>query len=74
MNISESLFDAWIAKVQTELGIITTNNLLLEITNQALEQEKINAFELIEALKARIVLAEKGNQELKELIAEKRKK
>ena len=74
MNISESLFDAWIAKVQTELGIITTNNLLLEITNKALEQENTNHIELIEALKVRILSAEKANQELKESIQVKRKK
>jgi hypothetical protein len=74
MNISESLFDAWIAKVQTELGVITTNNLLLEITNKSLEQENINHLELIEALKVRILATEKANQELKESIQVKRKK
>ena len=74
MNISEELFDKWIAKVQSELGIITTNNLLLEITNKSLQDENVNNLALIEALKVRIIETEKSNQELKECIQPHRKK
>ena len=64
----------WLGKMQSEIGVLLTNYMLLEIKLETIEKENKNHLDLIDALKERILLAEKSNQELKEMIQPKRKK
>jgi hypothetical protein len=72
--MTDAQWSAWLGQMQTELGVLSSNNMLLNIQNASLNEENANHLALIEALKERILKAEKDNQELKEQIQPHRKK
>lgn len=72
--MTDAQWSAWLGQMQTELGVLSSNNMLLNIQNTQLTEENANHLALIDALKERILKAEKDNQELKEQIQPHRKK
>lgn len=72
--MTDTQWSAWLGQMQTELGVLSSNNMLLNIQNAQLNEENTNQAALIEALKDRILNAEKDNQALKEQIQPHRKK
>jgi hypothetical protein len=65
---------AWLGQMQTEMGVLSTNNMLKDIQIKRLSEECTHLSDTVEALKERILKAEKANQELKEQIQPHRKK
>lgn len=65
--------DAWLAKMQNELGVLYSNVWLLEIQKEKLTQRVVADAELIAHLKERILKLEESNTELKEMIQPERR-
>jgi hypothetical protein len=65
-QVSEN--DAWLGKMQNELGVLYSNIWLLEIQKERLAQKVISDAELIAHLKERILKLEEANTELKAII------
>jgi len=55
----------WLGRMQTEIGVLSTNLMLVEIQRDALAAKVAADAELIEALKARAQAAEDASRELK---------
>lgn len=55
----------WLGRMQTEIGVLSTNLMLVQIQRDALAAKVAADAELIEALKARCQAAEDANRELK---------
>jgi hypothetical protein len=72
--MDNKLWESWLGKMQIEFGVLSTSNMLLELQVASIQEENKHHLELIDALKERVLLAEKANQELKEMIQPKRKK
>jgi hypothetical protein len=72
--MTDTQWSAWLGQMQTELGVLSSNAMLLNIQNAQLTEENTNQAALIDALKERILQAEKDNQVLKEQIQPHRKK
>lgn len=72
INVSEN--DAWLGKLQTELGVLYSNVWLLEIQKEKLSQRVLADAELIAHLKERILKLEQANDELKATIQPERRK
>lgn len=72
--MNELEWSAWLGQMQNEIGVLSTNNMLMEIRVKNLTATLEQQSELIEALKERCQTAEKANQELKEQIQPHRKK
>jgi hypothetical protein len=66
--------ELWLGRMQNELGVLTSNLMLLEIQRDKLAAKVIADAELIEALKNRIKIAEEANTELKAVIQPERRK
>jgi hypothetical protein len=65
--------DAWLGKMQNELGVLYSNVWMLEIQKERLTQRVLQDAELISHLKERILKLEQSNTELKEMIQPERK-
>jgi hypothetical protein len=66
--------DAWLGKIQNELGVLYSNMWLLEIQKERLAAKVLQDAELISHLKERILKLEQANTELKEVVQPQRKK
>jgi hypothetical protein len=66
--------DAWLGKIQTELGVLYSNVWLLEIQKERLSERVLMDAELIAHLKERILKLEEDNTELKAIIQPHRRK
>lgn len=66
--------DAWLGKIQNELGVLYSNVWLLEIQKERLTAKVFQDAELISHLKERILKLEEANAELKALIQPDRRK
>lgn len=72
--MNEIEWQAWLGQMQTEIGVLSTNNMLKDIKIATLSEKCTQLSDLVEALKDRCQQAEKANQELKEQIQPHRKK
>ncbi len=63
----------WLGRMQTEIGVLSTNLMLVEIQRDALAAKVAADAELIQALKARVQGAEEANRELRQQIQPKMK-
>jgi hypothetical protein len=66
--------DAWLGKMQNELGVLYSNVWMLEIQKERLTNRVLQDAELIAHLKERILKLEQANTELKETIQPERRK
>ena len=57
--------DLWLGRMQQELGVLSSNLMLVNLQRDALENKVLADAELIQALKARCQQAEQANAELK---------
>lgn len=64
--------DAWLGKIQNELGVLYSNYWLLEIQKEKLTHRVLADAELIAHLKERILKLEQANTELRESIQPER--
>ena len=63
--MTDDIQSRWLGRMQTEIGVLSTNLMLVEIQRDALAAKVAADAELIEALKARAQTAEDANRELK---------
>lgn len=66
--------DAWLGKIQNELGVLYSNVWLLEIQKEKLTKRVLADAELISHLKERILKLEQANDELKAMIQPDRRR
>ena len=57
--------DLWLGKMQQEIGVLTTNVMLLSLQRDALQSKTVADAQLIDALKSRCHAAECANEQLK---------
>jgi len=57
--------DLWLGRMQQELGVLSSNLMLVNLQRDALENKVLDDAELIQALKARCQQVEQANAELK---------
>ena len=57
--------DLWLGKMQQEIGVLTTNVMLLSLQCDALQRKTVTDAQLIDALKSRCHAAECANEQLK---------
>ena len=66
MNIDVN--DLWLGRMQQELGVLSSNLMLVTLQRNALQAKLVQEAELIEALKARCQSAETANETLRALL------
>jgi hypothetical protein len=63
MNVDVN--DQWLGRMQQELGVLSSNVMLLNLQRDALAAKVALDAELIDALKKRCLVAESANEELR---------
>ena len=57
--------DVWLGKMQQDIGVLTTNVMLLSLQRDALQSKTMADAQLIDSLKSRCHAAECANEQLK---------
>jgi hypothetical protein len=64
-QMTSDVNDLWLGKMQQEIGVLTTNVMLLSLQRDALQSKTVADAQLIDALKSRCHAAECANEQLK---------
>lgn len=67
-NMNADINNLWLGRLQQELGVLSSNVMLLTLQRDALQEQIQTKAQLIEALKVRCSAAEQANAELREQI------